>query len=109
MQAALRIYREIGDLGGEVEALNEVATLYRVRGDLSQAETCYRQALQLARDTASAWDEANALAGLARCELVVGNTVDAETGLHQALEIYERIGAAETPDISAELNALRRR
>ena len=106
LQAALRIYRSIGDLGGEVEALNEVATLDRERGDLVAAQATYRLALQLARDTASAWDEANALAGLARCELAAGPRSGAEAGLREALEIFERIGAVEAPEVSAELNAL---
>jgi hypothetical protein len=80
--------------------------LHRVSGDLAQAEGCHRQALDLARAIASSWDEAHALAGLGRCALAVGHATQAKILLRQALEIFQRIGAAETPDLLAELDAL---
>ena len=100
------IYPRLGDRGGETEALNEAGTLYRVSGDLAQAEGCHQQALDLARAIASSWDEAHALAGLGRCALAAGHPTQAEVLLRQALEIFQRIGAAEAPDLIAELNAL---
>jgi Flp pilus assembly protein TadD len=86
--------------------LNEVGTLYRVRGDLDRARTCHRQALDLARKIDSAWDEAHALAGLGRCALAEGRTAHAKSGLRQALEIFQRIGAAEATGVSTELDSL---
>ena len=80
--------------------------LYRVSGDLEQAEGCHQQALDLARTIASSWDEAHALAGLGRCALAAGRATQAEVLLRQALEIFQRIGAAEAPDLLAELDAL---
>jgi tetratricopeptide (TPR) repeat protein len=103
---ALGIYSNIGDRGGEVETLNELGAVYRVRGDLGRASACHRQALDLAREIASPWDEAQALAGLGRCALAAGRTVDAVPGLRQAREIFDRIGAAEATAVAAELDGL---
>jgi tetratricopeptide (TPR) repeat protein/transcriptional regulator with XRE-family HTH domain len=106
LEQALSIYRDIGDRGGEAEALNKRGVLYRVSGDPTQAEGCHQQALELARTIADSWDEADALAGLGRCALAVGRAAQAEGLLRQALEIFQRIGAAEAPDLLTELDAL---
>jgi class 3 adenylate cyclase/tetratricopeptide (TPR) repeat protein len=106
LEEALGIYRDIGDRGGEAEALNERGMLYRVSGDLTQAEGCHRQALDLARVIATSRDEARALAGLGRCALAAGHTGEAEDVLRQALAIFQRIGAAEAAEVSAELESL---
>jgi tetratricopeptide (TPR) repeat protein/transcriptional regulator with XRE-family HTH domain len=106
LEQALGILRDLGNRGGEVEALNERGTLHRVSGELVQAEGCHQQALELARAIAGSWDEAHALAGLGRCALAAGHATQAGVLLRQALEIFQRIGAAEAADISAELDAL---
>jgi hypothetical protein len=51
------------------------------------------------------WDEAHALAGLGRCAQAADQGTQAEVLLRQALEIFQRIGAAEAPDLLAELDA----
>jgi tetratricopeptide (TPR) repeat protein/transcriptional regulator with XRE-family HTH domain len=106
LEQALGIYRNLGIRGGEATVLNELGTLHRIRGDLSQARMCHRRALDLAREIDGSWDEAHALAGLGRCGLAAGNTNNAEALLRQAREIFQRIGAAETADVAAELAAL---
>ena len=106
LEQALGIYREFGDRGGEVEALNEAGTLHRACGDLRQAGSCHQLALSLARQIGSSWDEAHALAGLGRCALGAGHAARAADMLRQALEIFQRTGAAEAADVSAELDAL---
>jgi DNA-binding SARP family transcriptional activator/tetratricopeptide (TPR) repeat protein len=108
LEQALDIYRDIGDKQGEAEALNEQGALHRVRGDLGCAEGCHQQALDLARALGSSHEEACALAGLGRCAIAAGRTAQAAVLLSQAHEIFERIGAAETRDILAELDALTR-
>jgi hypothetical protein len=55
----------------------------------------------------SAWDEAHALAGLGRCALASDDAAEAQANLRQAQEIFQRIGAAEAAEVSAELDALR--
>ena len=106
LEQALGIYRDLGDRSGETHGLNERGALHRVSGELGQAEGCHRQALELARAIASSWDEAHALAGLGRCAMAAGHATQAEVLLRQALEIFQRIGAAEAPDLLAELDAL---
>jgi tetratricopeptide (TPR) repeat protein/transcriptional regulator with XRE-family HTH domain len=106
MEQALRIYRDVGSRPGEARALNEKGTLHRVMGEVLQAEECHRQAGELARGITSFRDEASALAGLGRCAMAGGHATQAEDLLRQALGILQRIGAAETGDLLAELNAL---
>jgi tetratricopeptide (TPR) repeat protein/transcriptional regulator with XRE-family HTH domain len=106
MDQALGIYRDVGDRGGEVEMLNERGTLHRVSGELGLAHRCHQQSLDLSRAIDSAWDEAHALAGLGRCALADGDAAQAERLLRRALEIFQRIGAAEAPQLRAELDAL---
>jgi tetratricopeptide (TPR) repeat protein len=106
LQEATGTYHDIGNLHGEVTIFNESGTLNRTRGDLRHAWSCHQQALDLARQIGSAWDEAEALAGLGRCAREADRTAEAEAGLRQALAIFQRIGAAEAADVSAELGAL---
>ena len=73
------------------------------RRDLPRAESCHQQALNRAREIKSSWDEAHALAGLGRWALAAGYTAEAEDKLRHALEIFQRIGTAETAEVSAEL------
>ena len=105
LDQALGLYRDLGDQAGELEVFNEKGTMHRASGDLAQAEECHQQALEQARAIASPLTEAHALAGLGRCALAAGHATQAETLLRQALEIFQRIGAAETADVSAELDA----
>ena len=106
LDQALGIYRDLGDQTGELEVLNEKGTLYRVSGDLAQAKGCHQQALEQARAIASPCTEAHALAALGRCALAAGHTDEAADMLRQALEIFQKIGAAEAADVSAELYAV---
>ena len=106
LEEALGIYRDIGNRTGEADVLNEAGALNRMRGDLDQANAYHQQALDLAREISSPEDEAHALAGLGRCAKADGRTADAKTALRQAHEIFQRIGAAETADLAAELDAL---
>ena len=106
LEQALGIYRDLGDRRGQADALNGRATVHRVSGDLVRAEGCHQQALELARAIASLRDEARALVGLSRCALADGRATQAQALLRQALDICQRIGAAETPALLAELDAL---
>jgi tetratricopeptide (TPR) repeat protein/transcriptional regulator with XRE-family HTH domain len=105
LEAALDIYRDTGNRYGEAKALNKAGTLSLASGDLVQAQRRHQQALELARAIASSSDEAHALAGLGRCAAAAGDAAQAAVLLRQALEIFQRIGAAEAPDLSAELDA----
>jgi hypothetical protein len=60
----------------------------------------------MSREIGSALNEAHALAGMGRCALAGGDAVQGAALLRQALEIFQRIGAAEAAELSAELAAL---
>ncbi len=109
LQEALGLSREIGNWHAEATILNEAGTLSRTGGDLSQARSYHQQALDLARQMGIPLEEAHALAGLGRCALLAGHTAEAEEGLRQAMAIFQRIGSAETTDVSTELDAPGRR
>jgi tetratricopeptide (TPR) repeat protein len=106
LQEALGLSREIGNWHAEATILNEAGTVSRTGGDLSQARSYHQQALDLARQMGIPLEEAHALAGLGRCALLAGHTAEAEEGLRQAMAIFQRIGSAETADVSTELDAL---
>jgi hypothetical protein len=48
------------------------------------------------------------VAGLGRCALAADHTVQARVLLRQAVEIFQRISAAEAPDLLVELDTLTR-
>jgi tetratricopeptide (TPR) repeat protein/transcriptional regulator with XRE-family HTH domain len=107
LEQALRIFRGSGArTGEEATTLNEWATLHMARGDITQAEGCYLEALEVARAIMGSWDEAHALAGLGRCAMTNGNATQAEALLRQALEIFQRVGAVEAREVLADVNAL---
>jgi tetratricopeptide (TPR) repeat protein len=103
LQRALVIYHNLGNRLGQAEVLNHGGALLLQCGKSLQAQIQYRIALQLARDVRSPLEEARALEGAARCALQQGDTMAAALGLRQALDIYQRIGAAETPRTAAQL------
>jgi tetratricopeptide (TPR) repeat protein len=82
LNEALGLYRDTGYRGGEAEVLNGLGALHRVTGELALGWQCHQQSLETARDVASPIDEA------------------------QALAIFQRIGAVETAEVAAELDAL---
>jgi tetratricopeptide (TPR) repeat protein/transcriptional regulator with XRE-family HTH domain len=106
LQEALGLSRGIGNWHAEATILNEAGILSRTGGDLSQARSYHQQALDLARQMSIPLEEAHALAGFGRCALLAGHTAEAEEGLRQAMAIFQRIGSAETADVSTELDAL---
>jgi tetratricopeptide (TPR) repeat protein len=103
---ALRIFRDLSDLGGETTTLNLTGALHLAGGDLAAAGTCHKQALDLARQTGDPWDEAHALAGLGRCARAAGDSAAARRTLTQALRLFRETGAGEAAKVAAELSAL---
>jgi tetratricopeptide (TPR) repeat protein len=106
LETALRIAHDVGDRLGEVETFNELGKVYLDRAEPQQAIALHQQALDLAREIASPWDEAHALACLGHCWIAKRNRENAVTSLREALEIFQRIGATDAANVSAELDAL---
>jgi tetratricopeptide (TPR) repeat protein/transcriptional regulator with XRE-family HTH domain len=106
VEQALKILHDIGDRGGQAAALNEAGSLRTAVGDLDQARLCHQRALGVARRLGSPLEEARALAGLGRCSGQEGNCIQASDLLRHAWKILQRIGAAETAEVCAELGGL---
>jgi tetratricopeptide (TPR) repeat protein len=97
------VSRDLGDLEGQAQALNETGGLNMAQKLLDQSVTSHQAAIDLARRIGSPWNEAHALAGLGRCALSVGRTAEAVEKLREALRIFQRIGAAEKAEIAIEV------
>jgi tetratricopeptide (TPR) repeat protein len=106
LDEALSIFRDVGNRGNQIAALNERGAVHRLSGELASAQECHQQALALSRDMSSSSGEAHSLAGLGRCALAAGHAAQAEGLLRQALEILQRIGVADTQDLIDELESL---
>jgi len=89
LQAALGIFRDLGNRLGEANALNYLGGVRQDRG--------------LARAVHSPREEARALEGSGRCALAVGQAAAAVAEFRRALVIYQRIGAAESTRLAADL------
>ena len=64
------------------------------------------RSLEPAREITASRDEAHALAGRGRCAVADGDAASGADLLRQDLKIFRRIGAAEVPELLAELAAL---
>lgn len=106
LDRALGIFREAGNLTGEVEALNHLGALWLSRGNPEEARRHYQQALDCLTDETDIIERARALEGTGRCDLAVGRTADGTAALRRALQIYRRIGAAETAGLARQLGVL---
>jgi hypothetical protein len=100
------LFRELGDVQGEAEALNSTGALVAESAGPQDALALYRQALQLSCQVYSPLDEARALEGAARCTARTADRVAALTDLREAVAIYQRIGAAEAGTATAYLVTL---
>jgi tetratricopeptide (TPR) repeat protein len=101
---ALDIFRQLGDQGGQAEALNETGSVRLAQADPLRALACFQRGLELARTTGSRLQKARALEGLGKCAAQASNASTADSALRQALEIYQRLGAADAARLSAELD-----
>ena len=107
LEEALGLYRDLGDRGGEVEALNKHRHAAQGR-----AVTCARPGHATSRP--STWPARSAAPGMrptrwpawAGARWPPANIAEAADRLRPALEIFQRIGAAEAAEVSAELKAL---
>jgi hypothetical protein len=90
---ALQLFRGLGNLLGQAEALNRLGELATRTSATGPAGTCHTQALAIARDLGAAPEEARRLEGIGHSYLRVGNPAQAAAPLRDALAIYQRIGS----------------
>jgi tetratricopeptide (TPR) repeat protein len=101
---ALALYRDIGDRGGQAEALNSLGELLSRTSTSHRARDHHTQALAIARDIGDPLQEARALEGIGQCHLRDGNPGDGASYLRQALTIYQRIKAPAAQRVQETLH-----
>jgi tetratricopeptide (TPR) repeat protein len=94
-QEALALYREIGDRGGEAEALNGAGETLLAAGQPSEALTCHDTALSLASRTGDRYQQARAQHGLAGACFATGQHEAGQQHWQAALDIYTSLGVPE--------------
>jgi len=92
-QQALALFRDLGHLLGQAEALNRLGELSLRTSATGQARDRHTRALAIARDIRAAPEEARALEGIGNSYLREGDPSQAAAHLQQALTIHQRIGA----------------
>lgn len=103
---ALETFRRVGFVREEARCLNELARAARAAGDLANAESSARQALELLREMIAVPEQALAHRELGLC-LLGSKPREAEAHLREAIALYERCGevdhAADTYRVLGDL------
>lgn len=94
-EAALAVHLEVGDLRGELSALNNLGMVLQLLGQLETASQFYAQALTASRKIGDQLAEGVLLTNLGNLRLLLGDFEQAQTMLAQALEIRQQIGNDE--------------
>jgi tetratricopeptide (TPR) repeat protein len=92
LRTALRIYREIGDVQGQITALRVLGVWSRYAGDVDEAMAALTECVDLSLRIGDAAQAARAMAHLARLYGDMGQHDDAEHMFEQGLEIAESTG-----------------
>ena len=87
----VQIAREIGDRGGEGNALGNLGVAYANLGEVRRAIGYYEQALQIAREIGDRRGEGNTRWNLALAWEDLGDRAQAIAGAEDALSLFERI------------------
>jgi DNA-binding SARP family transcriptional activator/predicted negative regulator of RcsB-dependent stress response len=88
---ALVIHREVGDLRGELSALNNLAMVDELIGDLPTALDHYRQAVTICQKTGHRLAEGVITTNLGKLNTELGNFSEAQSLLDKAVIIREEI------------------
>jgi tetratricopeptide (TPR) repeat protein len=90
-EAALKIYREIGDRRGQANALGNQGIAYLALSRYEDATTAYNQAFSIFQQLKDRKGEARALMDLGNVYLALSRYVDAFTAFTQALSIFQQV------------------
>lgn len=102
-EAALAIHREIGDLRGELSALNNLGQVLQLLGQPAKAARFFEQALAANHQIGDQLAEGVLLTNLGGLRLFLGDFEQAQTALTQALEIRMQIGNDEGAAVALKL------
>lgn len=94
-EKALAIHREVGDLRGELSALNNLGFQRQLLGALQTAREDYRQALEIGRQVGDRLAEGVLLANLGELASQLGDFPAARDWLEQALAIRRQVANEE--------------
>lgn len=100
-QQALTIYREIGDPGGEADALNGTGQTLLALGQPGQGRDWHAAALTLARRTGDRYQQARAHQGLASACQATSQPDQARQHGQHALDVYTDLGVPEASRVHA--------
>lgn len=92
---ALAIHRDVGDLRGELSALNNLGLIHKTLGDLQQAANFYESAHEICQKINDKLAEGVILTNLGGLALALGHFETAENTLARAAEIRADIGNEE--------------
>jgi len=92
---ALAIHRDVGDLRGELSALNNLGHIHKTLGDLRQAANFYESAHEICQKINDKLAEGVILTNLGGLALDLGHFETAENTLARAAEIRADIGNEE--------------
>jgi DNA-binding SARP family transcriptional activator/predicted ATPase len=95
LAGALAVHRDVGDLRGELSALNNLGHLYKILGNPQEAASYYEQAHQICQKIHDKLAEGVILTNLGGLALDLGHFEDAQSALTQAAEIRAEIGNEE--------------
>jgi tetratricopeptide (TPR) repeat protein len=108
LDAALSLFRSVGDLQGEAYALNGRGHVLTASGAPLEARALHNAAFVRARTISCPFDEAEALEGMAESHLATGDRASGISLLRQAAKLYRRLGVPEAGPAEARLEALAR-
>jgi tetratricopeptide (TPR) repeat protein len=91
-EAALTLFKEIGDKLGEANVRKAIGDVQQFRDDRDSALTSYEAALTLFKEIGAKLGEANVLSSQGKI-YVVSNPSQADELLEQAIKIYKAIGS----------------
>ena len=92
---ALSIHREVGDLRGELSALNNLAQVLQLLGDPQHAVEFFEQALAICHNIGDRLAEGVLLTNLGGLTAQLGHLQQAQIWLEQALVVRDEIGNEE--------------
>jgi tetratricopeptide (TPR) repeat protein len=103
---ALDLYADLDDPRGIADALQGIAHLARLAGNLSTARDGFKQASTIYGRLGDELGCANSLWGIGLVASADNDNLAAATCWRQALEIFERIGAPEVRSVRMALRSL---
>ncbi|HKB16326.1 MAG TPA: tetratricopeptide repeat protein, partial [Planctomycetota bacterium] len=87
LEAALGLFRDLGDRAGEARTLGRLGLFYRSRGDSARSREHQEKALALARELGDRAEEARALEGLGGLDNALGDHSKARERYEQSLAL----------------------